>query len=73
MLTLNDRFRDAHTAADFAAASFDVIGSRLTQRAPSEHDRMQLFGHLLAAAAARGLQPAEVLAIGLAAALRSPA
>lgn len=65
----NDLFRDGHTAVTFAESAIDATGSRLTQRAVSEKDSTRLFGHLLAAAAERGLRPAELLAIGLATAL----
>ena len=65
-----NRFRDGHTAAIFDGAAVDITGSTLTQREVSEKDRMQLFGHLLAVAAERGLKPAELLVIGLAHALR---
>lgn len=66
----NDLFRDGHTAVTFAESAIDATGSRLTQRAVSERDSARLFGHLLAAAAERGLRPAELLAIGMATALR---
>jgi len=66
----NDLFRDGHTAVTFAESAIDATGSRLTQRAVSEKDSTRLLGHLLAAAAERGLRPAELLAIGMATALR---
>ena len=66
----NDLFRDGHTAVSFAEAEIDATGSRLSQRAVSEKDSMRLLGHLLAAAAERGLRPAELLAIGMATALQ---
>jgi hypothetical protein len=71
VLTLDNRFRDGHTEVSFGAESLDVTGSSVTRRPPSEQDRMRLLGHLLTAAAVRGLQPAELLAIGMAAVLQS--
>ena len=62
----NPFFRDGHTEAEFAASGVDITGSTLTQREVSEDDRLQMFGLLLTAAAARGLKPAELLAIGMA-------
>ena len=73
VLTTDDRFRDGHTEASFAAASIDVTGSSLTQRKVDEKESMRLFGHLLAAAADRGLRPAELLAIGMATVLKDTA
>lgn len=67
---LEDRFRDGHVEAMFKENGADVSGSRLTGRAISEKDRLVLLGNLLAAAADRGLHPADVLAIGLAELLR---
>lgn len=66
----NDFFRDGHTAVTFAESAIDATGSRLAHRPVSEKDSTRLLGHLLAAAAERGLRPAELLAIGMATALR---
>jgi len=63
--------RDGHTSAVFDASDVDITGSQLTQRGVSEDDRMQLFGHLLAAAIKRGLRPVELLAIGMATSLQN--
>ena len=70
VFTANDQFRDGHTVASFAGSSIDVTGSPLVQREVSDQDWMRLFGHLLAAAADRGLRPGELLAIGMATVLQ---
>jgi hypothetical protein len=66
----NDAFRDGHIAAEFAPSSVDFTGSTLTQRVVTEDGRAEMLGQLFAAAAARGLKPVELLAIGMAAVLR---
>jgi hypothetical protein len=70
VFTTDDRFRDGHTSASFAGSSIDITGSPLMQREVSEKDWTRLFAHLLAAAADRGLRPAELLAIGMATVLQ---
>jgi len=61
--------RDGHISAMFAEASVRIVGSTLADRPITESELMQLFGLLLAAAAERGLDPAKLLAIGMAAVL----
>lgn len=73
VLKARDTFRDGHTEVTFAEVAIDATGSRLTQRPVSEKDWMRLLGHLMAAAAERGLEPAELLAIGMATALQKAA
>jgi hypothetical protein len=73
VLKASGSFRDAHTEVTFAEAAIDATGSHLTKRPVSEQDWMRLLGHLMAAAAERGLQPAELLAIGMATALQKAA
>jgi hypothetical protein len=73
VLKTRDTFRDGHTEVAFAEAAIDATGSRLAQRPMSEKDGMRLLGHLVAAAAERGLRPAELLAIGMASALQNAA
>jgi hypothetical protein len=68
---LNDLNRDGHTSAMFEASGVDITGSRFTHREVSEKDWVRLLGYLLAAAADRGLRPAELLAIGMATMLKS--
>jgi hypothetical protein len=62
--------RDGRTVADFPDSSITISDATVTDTKVTEKDRIQMFGHLLAVAADRGMQPAELLAIGMATVLQ---